>query len=83
MSGAYCPRCPCEACERARAWVRDSVRPAVVPTIQQQPFVVNVDGSEPECAYARIAREYAARGETMPTSWLLYCGCRKCSPICL
>jgi len=83
MSGAYCPKCPCESCEKARAWIQDSMRPTIVPTIQQQqPFVQQAGVTEPECAYERIAREYAARGEPMPTSWLLYCGCRKCSPIC-
>lgn len=78
MSGTYCPKCPCESCERARAWITDSMRPVTVPVIQQQPVIFQRDISEPECAYERIAREYAARGEVMPTSMLLYCPCRRC-----
>lgn len=78
MSGAYCPKCPCESCKRARTFVQpsDPWRPSVVPTIQQTGL------GQPECAYERIAKEYADRGETLPTSLLLYCGCPKCSIWC-
>ena len=75
MSGTYCPKCPCDGCERARSWIKDDGRPVVVPVIQ------NTGLGEPECQFDRIAREYKARGEPMPTGWLLYCPCKRCNPI--
>lgn len=63
-----CPNCPCASCVEERQQYT-AVRP-----------FRTYDG--PECAYERIAKEYAARGETMPSSLLLYCGCRKCSATC-
>lgn len=67
-----CPNCPCASCVEERAseayWRR---------SYNQQ-----VGVSEPECAFERFAREYAARGEPMPTVWHYSCNCRKCSPIC-
>ena len=76
MSGTYCPKCPCEACERARRWIQDDGRAVTVPTI------INTGIGEPECAFERFAREYAARGEPMPTVWGYSCNCRKCSVYC-
>lgn len=76
MSATYCPKCPCPNCEKVRDFIKDDGRPVVIPAIQNTGF------PGPECAYERIAREYAERGQQMPTSMLLYCGCRKCSPTC-
>lgn len=75
MSAGYCPNCPCGSCVQARS-TEDFWRQSYN---QQAGFPVS---SEPECAFERIAKEYAARGQPMPSSLLLYCGCRKCSPIC-
>ena len=36
---------------------------------------------ETECAFDRIARDYAARGIPIPTGWLLVCDCKRCKPI--
>lgn len=66
MNG-YCENCPCVACMASRA--------------QRKPLITHTGVSD-ECAYVRIGREYAARGETVPSSLLLYCGCSKCSSWC-
>jgi hypothetical protein len=63
-----CPNCSCHTCVEERQQYT-AFRP--VRTVY-----------EPECAYERVAREYAARGETVPSSLLLYCGCSRCSAWC-
>lgn len=69
MKAMSCPNCVCVSCVQERA-TEDSWRRSYA---QQA-------GLE-ECAYVRIAREYAERGETMPAGMLLHCGCRRCSPL--
>lgn len=62
-----CANCHCANCVRSRAI---------------QAPAVTLGARDSECAYDRIAREYAARNVPMPTGWLLYCPCKRCNPIC-
>ncbi len=88
-----CPNCPCAQCVASRTspYRRDELpftdygTPGPAPGVDRWTGerVVKTGAGDPECAFERIAREYAARGETMPATWLLYCGCKRCSPTCL
>ncbi len=64
-----CPNCPCAKCVTERATANQSWQPGV-------PY-------ETPCAFDQIAKDYAARGEPMPSALLLYCPCKRCNPICL
>lgn len=66
-----CPNCSCPSCKPPEY-------------VWRQNYTRQVTGvGEVECTFDRIAREYAARGEPMPTSWLLVCNCKRCRPITL
>ena len=86
-----CQKCPCPDCERARASQDDPYggftdygTPGPAPGVDRWhgPQVVRNGVVEPECAIERFAREYAARGEPMPATFMLSCKCRKCTIQC-
>lgn len=76
-----CQNCPCRSCVAERASEREEFTdygtPGPAPGVDRWTGVK----SEPECMFDRIAREYKARNEPMPTGWLLHCPCRRCNPI--
>lgn len=79
-----CPNCPCHECVGSRASpfrredeFTDYGTPGPAPGVDRWTGAK----SEPECMFDRIAREYEARNQPMPTGWLLHCPCKRCNPI--
>lgn len=68
-----CPNCPCAACASERT----------TEAARRRSYIQQVGLSEPECAYVRITREYAERGESIPAGLLLCCPCKRCNPTTL
>lgn len=69
-----CPNCPCADCVASR------VNPEVVDYGAPGPAYGRYEWDE--CAYVRVAREAAAKGQPPPNNLLLYYLGKRCNPIC-
>ncbi len=78
-----CQNCPCASClaERARKDPYDGFTdygtPGPAPGVDRW----TGERQQEECSFDRIAREYKAKGQPMPTAWLLHCPCKRCNPV--